>query len=346
MGSDRRNPGPRAFTLVELLVVVTIIGILISLVMPGVQSVRESARRMQCGSNLKQLGLALQAYHSTMGIFPAAIRFPTGQDPRTSTQYQTNWVIAILPYLDNRQLYGSFNFKAYISDPTNQGPRSATLPVMLCPTDVGGNNFYGSAADGPNWARGNYGANGSLAYLNESVSGTNPATNDWTTVWARGVMGWNTALTLDQISDGASNTVLVGELRIGLATIDRRGTWAMGAAGASALWAHGSVDAIGPNACNTLSDDIVGCTALQSAVPPGLLARECMTCWTGEASQQATMRSRHAGGVQCCFADGSVHFLSDFIDHSTGGEVSWNNLHTWERLNASADGLQIDYSQF
>ena len=58
------------------------------------------------------------------------------------------------------------------------------------------------------------------------------------------------------------------------------------------------------------------------------------------------MRSRHAGGVQCCFADGSVHFLSDYIDHSTGGEVSWNNLHTWERLNASADGLPIDYSQY
>ena len=156
MGTDRRNPRRRAFTLVEILVVVTIIGILISLIMPGVQSVRESARRMQCGSNLRQLGVALHAYHSTMGIFPAAIRFPAGQDPRTSTQYQTNWVIAILPYLDNRQLYGSFNFKKYISDPTNQVPRIATLPVMLCPTDIGGNNPYGSAADGSNWARGNY----------------------------------------------------------------------------------------------------------------------------------------------------------------------------------------------
>ncbi len=346
MGADRGSKGRPAFTLVEMLVVVTIIGILISLVMPGVQSAREAGRRMQCGNNLKQLGLALHAYHSVMGVFPAAMRFPNGQNPGTSTQYQTNWVIAVLPYLDQRPLYQSFNFTKYIADPANQGPRGTPLAAMICPTDVGRDNLYSSAADGPNWARGNYGANGSIAYLNQSVPGTNPATNDWTTVWARGVMGWNTALTLDQILDGASNTILVGELRIGLAAMDRRGTWAMGAVGASALWAHGSIDAIGPNACNTLSDDIVGCTALEAAVPAGLLARECMTCWPGEVSQQATMRSRHAGGVQCCFADGSVHFLSDFIDHSTGGDVTWQNLHTWERLNASADGLQIDYSQF
>jgi prepilin-type N-terminal cleavage/methylation domain-containing protein/prepilin-type processing-associated H-X9-DG protein len=346
MAAVRASKQRTAFTLVEMLVVVTIIGILISLVMPGVQSAREAARRMQCGNNLKQLGLALTAYHSALGCFPAAIRFPTGQDPRTSTQYQTNWVIAILPYLDQQTLYRSFNFNKYISDPANQEPRGAPLAVMICPTDIGRDNLYGSTADGPGWARGNYGANGSIAYLNQNVPGTSPATTDWTTPWARGVMGWNTAITLDQIADGASNTVLVGELRIGLSTIDRRGTWAMGAVGASALWAHGSVDAIGPNACTTLSDDIVGCTALQASLPPGYLARECMTCWPGEVSQQATMRSRHAGGVQCCFADGSVHFISDFIDHSTGGNVTWQNLHTWERLNASADRLPVDATQF
>jgi prepilin-type N-terminal cleavage/methylation domain-containing protein/prepilin-type processing-associated H-X9-DG protein len=346
MGADRGGRERAAFTLVEMLVVVTIIGILLSLVMPGVQSAREAGRRMQCGNNLKQLGMALHSYHSTMSIFPAAIRFPTGQNPGSSTQYQTNWVIALLPYMDNQVLYRSFNFNKYISDPANAVPRSMSLPFMLCPTDIGRDTPYGSAADGSNWARGNYGANGSLAFLNQNVPGTNPATTDWTTVWARGVMGWNTALTLDQITDGASNTILVGELRIGLAAIDRRGTWAMGAVGASAIWAHSSSDAIGPNACTTNSDDIFNCGAVQTAVPMGLLARECMTCDANNVSQQATMRSRHAGGVQTCFADGSVHFISDFIDHGTSWNVNLQDYHTWERLNAASDGLPIDYSQY
>jgi prepilin-type processing-associated H-X9-DG protein len=258
--------------------------------------------------------------------------FPSGQSAATSSQFQTNWVIAILPYLDQLTLYRSFNFKKFISDPTNRVARGTPLAAMLCPSDIGQSNLYATDADGDNWARGNYAANSSLSY-------------DWTVTW-RGVMGNGVALTLDQILDGASNTVLVGEVRVGLASIDRRGIWAMGAAGASSLWAHGSDDDIGPNHCGGSADNILGCSALMSAVGAGLLNRECMTCCESCPSNQATMRSRHAGGVQCCFVDGSVHFIGDYIDHATSWTINLQDFHTWERLNASADGFQIDYTQF
>jgi prepilin-type N-terminal cleavage/methylation domain-containing protein/prepilin-type processing-associated H-X9-DG protein len=333
MASTRPTVCRHGFTLVEMLVVITIIGILIGMVMPSVQSAREAARRMQCGNNLRQLGLALYSYHSQYRSFPPAMMFPSGQNAGTSSRFQKNWVIAILPYLDQTQLYRSFNLTKPISDPVNREPRGTSLTVMLCPTDIGRDNLYGTDADGDNWARGNYGANSSLSY-------------DWTVTW-RGVMGNGVSLSLDQILDGASNTVLVGELRIGLAPMDRRGTWAMGAAGASSLWAHGSDDDIGPNRCGNAADNLLGCSAIMNVVPAGLLARECMTCCQScNGSTQATMRSRHVGGVQTCFADGSVHFISDYIDHATSWTINLQDFHTWERLNASGDGLQINYSQY
>ncbi|MEK6236606.1 MAG: DUF1559 domain-containing protein, partial [Planctomycetales bacterium] len=137
-------------------------------------------------------------------------------------------------------------------------------------------------------------------------------------------------------NDGASNTMLLGELRVGINEFDRRGTWAMGTSGASAInWPGWRGDANGPNPCNDNSDDIEGGNRLDRDE----LRRECMTVWQPCPSHQATSRSRHASkGVNVALVDGSIHFIGNFIDVGDGRAC----CSTWDRLVASRDGLAID----
>ena len=344
------------FTLVELLVVITIIGVLISLLLPAVNGAREAARRAQCQNNLKQLGLACLNYHQTQQVFPPAMFVPSS--PNTTTLWGPNWVIMILPFCENTALYNSFNLSLPISDSSNAVPRAAQLPVMLCPTDSkNGINYQPfNAAEGANWARGNYGANGSVEQI---VGGnmTGATGSDWILNYKRGVMGCNVAVSLSDVKDGASNTIMLGELRTGFVAQDRRGTWAQGAPGASSIWGHGVTDDQGPNNNNVEGDDSVECAQLQTLFggQSQMAAQTGMGCCPCSSNQQFTARSMHQGGVFTCFCDGSVHWISDFIDRNPGWSIqastdaanSWmTELHVWERLNVSADGLPINQGSY
>jgi prepilin-type N-terminal cleavage/methylation domain-containing protein len=361
----------KAFTLVELLVVISIIGLLVVMLLPAVQSARESGRRAQCQNNLKQLGIALSAYHSTNRNFPAAMTMPVSttspENPTTTYKWGPNWVISILPNLDEQALYSSFNPLSLSNinstsflpisgpDPTNQNPtaRATQVKVMLCPSDIHNRTAYNPPSDrateGPNWARGNYGANGSIQVL-----GTNPngaISNDWTMYYFRGVMGCNTAVPIDQIRDGTTCTVLLGELRSGLSPTDNRGVWAMGAVGASCLWGHGVASDQGPNNNSIPGGDRIAVGVDLSSSPGiGYLTAQRMGCVSGSANVQATARSMHQGGVFVCFCDGSVHFLNDAIARNQSGTVSVSTLNTdlqvWERLMVSSDGLPLDPSTY
>ncbi len=334
----RANNNQRGFTLVELLVVIAIIGILIALLLPAVQSAREAARRMTCGNNLKQLSLALQNYHSQNRTFPPGAVEKGG--------LRENWVIKILPFMEQQALHDQFDLSLPISDPANQTARSMHVSEMICPTDTYNTKPFNGSGHAPtahlndNWARGNYAANGALAHRGQADS------PGWKSNTRRGVMGVNCSVGIKRIRDGTSHTILLGEIRAGVVPEDERGTWAMGNC-ASALWGHGGVfgDAFGPNCTMINADDSLGCSRAQAAFGgAAALAQKGMGCFNGDmASGQQAARSLHVGGVNTGFADGSVHFIGDDIQSipSTDQELS-----VWDRLNASSDGQPVSANAY
>lgn len=343
-----------AFTLVELLVVIAIIGVLVALLLPAVQAAREAARRSTCQNSIRQLGIALLTYHDAQGEFPPSAQLAPGPQglnyPELGTAHLANWVISILPQLEQSGLYNAFDLAKPISHADNRDFRGISLQTMLCPSDAYNqtSKFAGrNAAEGNNWARGNYGANASLGFM--SLTNTEAGGSD-TTYWkdarTRGVMGLNVALSLKDIVDGTSQTIMVGELRAGLSENDRRGVWALGGPAASSLWGHGSNNAIGPNDCSQGSDSIANCGRVQTDVGDATLLAECIPCDDVGGNLQGGVRSSHVGGAFVCFVDGSVHFISDFVDKGTVWEVDPNQYHTWQRLCVSGDEQVVDQSQF
>jgi prepilin-type N-terminal cleavage/methylation domain-containing protein/prepilin-type processing-associated H-X9-DG protein len=375
---SRRSTAHRGFTLVELLVVITIIGILLSLLLPAANAAWESARKTQCASNVRQLGVGLLAYHSGFSSFPPSSVWRnssgaldvSGIETSNNANLYENWVILILPQMDQTGLRQTFVSDASnnITKPiggsatatgaggnaqSNAVARATPLSFMLCPSDpynripFSGSGSSTTSQMGENWARGNYGANASMAYMvNGSVEPVN-----WRTPTNQGVMGANIAVRLEDIKDGPSNTILLGELRAGVTSFDCRGVWAMSGACPSALWAHGYVcDANGPNCTWYDADDVQSCSDIAVAIGDGnesvghsALAALNMACWDGNGPNwQQAARSMHPGGVNVAMCDGSVRFISDFVELGT----SSSNLGVWDKLNLSNDGFSIDNSKF
>jgi prepilin-type N-terminal cleavage/methylation domain-containing protein len=362
------------FTLVEILVVIAIIGILVALLLPAVQAAREAARGAQCKNNLKQLALSLHNYHDAHKIFPPSVQFDWGENPSNSDNHRPNWLIMLLPFIELQNLHDQFDFTVPISQGLrNQQARGTFVAGFVCPTDTGQDvPFKGTsgANDGDNWARGNYAANGDGSLLGydswnhichcgvggsgpQHVGGIGPSQAPaWADAKFRGVMGACVSVPLKKITDGASHTLLLTEVRIGVNERDHRGIWAMGTAGSSALFGHGSVaDSNGPNNCGGASDNSRECNYLRNTDPGSArLDAECMGCYP-VSNGQAGARSRHTGGMYGALCDGSVTFISELMDDGAGysnyGKFdSAFNPSPWDHLITCCDGGQVTPSDY
>jgi len=344
-----------AFTLTELLVVIAIIGVLIGLILPAVQKVREAANRAACANNLKQIGLAAHHYHDSYGRLPPAVQMwyarwgNAGLDDDASQPFGPNWAVLLLPFLEQENLYQSVNVKGYIrtGDQSWRQVRGAQIRSLLCPSDAGqetpfagtangdgvGSDGSGPLPEGGGWARGNYAANAGTGLWRDTVAGGTdrmqiPA-DSAQLVTTRAVMGINYGAMLPAgIPDGTSNTILFNEVRVGINELDRRGTWAMGFPGASVTVANAYGDATHPNDAWEEADDIQGCEKFWY---PGIGSKDHMGCTGRVGNGQGQARSRHVGGVNACFADGSVHFIENDIDQTI-----------WAYLLSPVDGVAVE----
>ena len=194
---SRRQHG---FTLVELLVVIAIIGVLIGLLLPAVQAARESARRTQCQNNLRQIGVALLAYHDVKGSFP--IGCLDKRHAGNPSGRQLSWSATVLPYLEQTTLWEQIDLLSAYDSSNNARAAETALPVYLCPStarttsDREGSFVTQVPATGRVLAAIDYGGNYGAAFVSPS---------------ANGVMLYNRAVALREITDGTSSTIAVAE---------------------------------------------------------------------------------------------------------------------------------------
>ena len=301
----RCRPG---FTLVELLVVIAIIGILIALLLPAVQAAREAARRMQCSNNLKQIGLALHNYHGTNKTFPPGA-FWYELNPNWTALWRGSILIRLLPFVEQQPLYDLFDFK---TDTDNQTDANGELlaakivPVYVCPSDTGDVIYGGVALH-------NYAASkGPTKHINNSSYSCSEwdswnqyaiAPYDDPEDFAGPFCRLSVSTSMRDCTDGLSNTIYFGEVRRKCSGHTQAG------------WSRSN----NGNGLTSTQIPINYDSCDENAADKCQHPRN----WNTELG----FKSRHPGGTQFCFGDGSVHFLPETIDH-------WSFQH----LGGKADG--------
>jgi prepilin-type N-terminal cleavage/methylation domain-containing protein len=330
MSNMQINARCRGFTLVELLVVITIIGILIALLLPAVQAAREAARRLQCSNNLKQIGLACLSHESTHGFLPTAgWRWDWAGDPDRGFDRRQpgGWIYNILPYLETSPLRDLGKGKALAVKRDDLATVCQTqLPGLYCPTRRGAMDYPNSESPVnikpiSTASRTDYAANGGqlIALTDpEAVSqwwnpGTSPNGNPSVVdgpgfVWRPapqydGVFYATSTTRMADLSDGVSNTYLAGEKYMN-----------------AARYAE-DVDGNNTPCCAGYDWDMIR----WSATGPKQ---------DGAKDDLVTFGSAHASGCNMCRCDGSVHMISYGV-----------NIEIHNRLCNRHDDLPIDTSQ-
>jgi prepilin-type processing-associated H-X9-DG protein/prepilin-type N-terminal cleavage/methylation domain-containing protein len=297
-----------AFSLIELLVVVFIIGVLLALLLPAVQNARESARRTQCANNLRQIALATHNYHERFGALPMGS--PTARYADAGVFYGPSIFVALLADLERRDLYDSINFQSNIYTFSNQTAHETALDVLWCPSDAA---IVESRIIPRDYLDIPYGLFRTAYSSYAACSGTwfhsttNLAALPGLTAQDNGVAYVNSAVRFAQITDGLAQTILLGERAHGRLSPDEQLVW------------HWWFDGYGGD---TLFWTLYPINLERSPGSPSG-GHDLINPYPSSAG------SFHPGSANFAFADGSVRFLKDSID-------------TWRR--SSSTGFPIGLS--
>jgi prepilin-type N-terminal cleavage/methylation domain-containing protein/prepilin-type processing-associated H-X9-DG protein len=331
------------FTLIELLVVIAIIGILISLLLPAVQKIREAAARMQCSNNLHQMGLAVHNYESANSKIPSA--FLGNTKPTVYVGYPDyffSWsaLAQMNPYLEQTAIYNRMDLTQPIYDPTNnynistanQFAMQQIIKIFLCPSDNGqpvtNPGDYGIPTMGPT----NYAVCVGSGTTNGGAPYGSPLNSD-------GMFMGLKALRLTDVSDGLSNTACMSESLLGQGAEAYTGATPPAPADPRYVYAYvGFGTPVNATTCAaattwngnqrrgfTWASGEMRCASYNHFYTPNSANFDCVNndLTTFTAFAWRTARSRHTGGVNVLFGDGSVHFVVNSVD-----PVTWRGLST------------------